>query len=79
MITVDAFKAKNHLSTLLEQVECGEEVLITRRGKPIARLVPEKNVDRERTAAAIEQIKALAKQCRLDGLSIRELRDQGRA
>jgi prevent-host-death family protein len=78
MNTVGAFEAKTHLSKLLEQVEHGEEVLITRRGKPIARLVPEKSLDRERTAAAIEQIKVLAKDCRLNGLSVRELRDEGR-
>jgi prevent-host-death family protein len=78
MITVGAFEAKTHLSTLLEQVERGEEVLITRRGKPIARMVPEKGLDRERTAAVIEQMKVLAKGCHLNELSVRELRDEGR-
>jgi prevent-host-death family protein len=33
--------AKSHLSTLLADVDAGEEVVITRRGKPVARLVPE--------------------------------------
>lgn len=78
MITVGTFEAKTHLSTLLERVERGEEVLITKRGKPIARLVPEKTLDRERIAATIGRIKELAKDCRLDGLSVRELRDEGR-
>lgn len=40
MATVtDTYSAKTHLSRLLDQVEQGEEVIITRRGKPVARLV----------------------------------------
>ena len=41
MITVGAFEAKTHLSALLARVEEGEDVLITKHGKPIARIVPE--------------------------------------
>jgi prevent-host-death family protein len=78
MITVGAFEAKTHFSTLLERVAHGEEVLITRHGKPIARLVPEHATDRKRVGAAIARLKELAKGCRLDGLSVRELRDEGR-
>ncbi len=41
MTTVtDTYSAKTHLSRLLDQVEQGEEVIITRRGKPVAKLVP---------------------------------------
>jgi prevent-host-death family protein len=79
MITVGVAEAKTQLSTLLDRVAGGEEVLITRHGRAIARLVPEHSVDRERVAAAIARLKELAKDCRLDGLSIRTLRDQGRA
>ena len=38
--TVSAYAAKTHLSRLLHSVETGQQFLITRRGKPIARLVP---------------------------------------
>lgn len=38
-ITVGAFEAKTKLSELLDKVEAGEEVVITRRGKEVARLV----------------------------------------
>lgn len=37
--TVSAFDAKTHLSQLLHEVENGKSILITRRGKPVARLV----------------------------------------
>ena len=39
MSTVSVHEAKTHLSHLLQQVEAGEEVVITRRGEPVARLV----------------------------------------
>ncbi len=40
MDTINLFDAKNRLSALVDQVEAGQEVTITRRGKPVARLVP---------------------------------------
>ena len=40
MKTVGAFEAKTHLSSLLEEVAGGAEILITRHGRPLARLVP---------------------------------------
>lgn len=40
MITIGTFEAKNRLSELLDKVEQGEEVVITRHGKPVARLAP---------------------------------------
>ena len=78
MLTVGAFEAKTHLSSLLERVERGEEVVITRHGKAVARLVPAARVDRERVAAAIAKLKELAKGQTLGGLCWKELRDEGR-
>lgn len=40
MSTVTLAEAKTHLSHLLDQVEAGEEIVITRRGQPIARITP---------------------------------------
>lgn len=40
MSTVTLAEARTHLSHLLDQVEAGEEVVITRRGQPIARITP---------------------------------------
>ncbi len=40
MSTVSVHEAKTHLSRLLQLVEAGEEVVIARAGKPVARLVP---------------------------------------
>ena len=78
MRKVGAFEAKTHLSALLEEVERGEEVVITRHGKPIARLVPEAEIDRERVDAAIAKLKELRAGSSLGDLSWKELRDEGR-
>lgn len=78
MVTVGAFEAKTHLSSLLERVERGEEVLITRHGKAIARLVPAAVVDRTRVNEAIAKLKTLRAGSGLGGLSWKELRDEGR-
>jgi prevent-host-death family protein len=78
MITVGAFEAKTHLSALLDRVAAGEEVVITKHGKPVARLVAERQVDRARAREAFEKLKALRKGTTLGGLSWKELRDAGR-
>lgn len=78
MITVGAFEAKTHLSTLLERVAAGEEVTITKHGKPIARLVKAEDLDRERAVQAVERLKQLRKGTTLGGLSWKALRDEGR-
>jgi prevent-host-death family protein len=49
MATIGAFEAKTKLAELLDRVERGEEIVITRRGKPAARLVPASS-QRGRTA-----------------------------
>lgn len=49
MRTIPAVEAKAHFSELLRAVEAGEEIVITRRGREIARLVPE----RPQSAAAV--------------------------
>jgi prevent-host-death family protein len=78
MITVGAFEAKTHLSALLDRVAEGEEVIITKHGKPVARLVSAARADRERVTDAFERLKLLRKQTTLGGLSWRALRDAGR-
>jgi prevent-host-death family protein len=78
MITVGAFEAKTHLSSLLDRVAEGEEVLITKHGKPIARLVSVARIDRERVNDAYEKLRLLRKQTTLGGLSWQALSDAGR-
>ena len=78
MITIGAFEAKTHLSSLLDRVARGEKVVITKHGKPVARLVSAAHIDRQRVNDAFEQLKLLRKRTTLGGLSWQELRDAGR-
>ena len=78
MITVGAFEAETHLSSLLERVAEGEEVVITKHGKPVAQLVGVAQIERERVNQAFEKLKLLRKQTTLGGLSWQALRDAGR-
>lgn len=58
MLEIGAFDAKNTLSALLDRVERGEEIVITRHGKPVARLIPDTaGIDRAVAAAAIQRIR----------------------
>jgi len=79
MIEIGAFEAKNKLSHLLDLAERGEEIIITRHGKQVARLLPVvKKFDREAALQAAEEITKLSKGVKLDGITIRELIDEGR-
>lgn len=80
MDTIGAFDAKTHLSALLERVAQGEEITITRRGRPIARLVPMGGAGARAGAAddVVRQLKILREGNRLRGLSIGKLRAAGR-
>jgi prevent-host-death family protein len=61
MKQVQASQAKTHLLELLDEVEKGETVVITRHGKPIARLVPDEEQRRADIRRAIEEIKEIRK------------------
>ena len=59
MREVQASEAKTHLLSLLDEVERGETLVITRHGKPIARIVPEPQGRQAEIDRAIEEIRAL--------------------
>jgi prevent-host-death family protein len=78
MAEVGAFEAKTHLSRLLDQVERGETIVITRHGRPVARLTPVGGSSLDDRRDAIAQLKELRKGQTLGGLSLRDLIDEGR-
>ncbi len=60
---IDIFEAKNKLSQLLDRVERGEEIVITRHGKSVARLMPiHEFTGRNEARAAMDRIRARAEQ-----------------
>jgi len=78
MKQVGVYEAKTKLARLLDEVEQGETITITRHGRPIARLVPV--CGRQRSVGeAIVAIREFRKGHRLDGLTVRELIEEGRS
>ncbi len=59
MATVTAFEAKTRFGQLLERVAQGEEILITRHDKPVARLVPEGRASLESVLGAVATLRNL--------------------
>lgn len=78
MTQIGAFEAKTHLSELLDRVEAGEELVIARHGRPIARLVPVADMQQQRAADAVKRLRALRHGATLGGIDWHELRDAGR-
>lgn len=79
MREVQASEAKTHLPQILDEVERGETVIITRHGRPIARLVPEILVRREEIEASIEKLKELRKRTgRISAEELLSARNEGR-
>ena len=79
MKTVQASEAKTHFLRLLDEVERGESIVITRRGKPVARIMPDSQHNTERARRAAAAIRALRAQTK--PVSIEEIlsaRDEGR-
>jgi prevent-host-death family protein len=84
---IGAFEAKNTLGSLLDRVERGEEIVITRHGRPVARLVP--NVDqpnKDEVQAAFDRLRERARRLvrenpdasAFDWEEVKKLRDEGR-
>lgn len=73
MITVPLAKAKNQLSELLDRVEQGETIVVTRHGKAVARLAPSEpaqdrsDSQRAKVQRALGKLKALSGGIDLDG------------
>jgi antitoxin (DNA-binding transcriptional repressor) of toxin-antitoxin stability system len=59
MTTMTAFETKLHFGDVLGRVQRGEEILITRYDKAIARIVPERQRDSHKIAAAVDGLLAL--------------------
>ena len=79
MREVGAFEAKTHLSALLDAVALGETILITKRGRPAARLVPPDIPDPRRTAQAAKNIRSLRERIGWATTNeILQMRDEGR-
>jgi prevent-host-death family protein len=64
MAKVTAFEAKTRFGELLERVARGEEVVITRHDKPVARLIPEGATRFDDVRRGVQGLRALQQQIR---------------
>ncbi len=79
MREIGAFEAKNKLGQLLDRVEAGDEVVITRYGKVVARLTPpEAAVNRQVAIEAAARIRQRRQGVTLGNIDIKELVAEGR-
>jgi prevent-host-death family protein len=82
METVGSFEAKTHLPELLRRVEQGESIVITKHGKPVARLVPVTSAkpkpDVKQAVEAMLAFRDRAGPTLGEGLTIRDLIEEGR-
>jgi prevent-host-death family protein len=77
---VSTVEAKNRLSALLAEVSNGTDVIITKRGKPIARLTAiEPTFDREKAHRAAVGLRKVSHEATLGGLKIKFLVNEGRS
>ena len=80
MQSMQASQAKTHFLRLLDRVERGETVVITRHGKAVARICPEEKVGHKELAQAVSEMRALRN--RIGRLSLEEIltaKNEGRA
>lgn len=86
METIGLFEAKTHLSELIARVEAGDEIVITRHNKPVAKLVPIAEVSPElvaRRKRALAELQAIGRKMIARGgpITVEEIlqwRDEGR-
>ena len=78
MRSIGAYEAKTHLPRLLDEVEKGERITITKHGRPVAVLVPPGTVARPDPDALVRWMREFRNSHPLEGVTIRELIDEGR-
>ena len=81
MRTVGSYEAKTHLPRLLDEVAAGETITITKKGKPVARLVPADwggAEDRRKAVEAMKRFRAEVNWRLPEGMTIRDMIEEGR-
>ena len=78
MELIGSYEAKTHLPALLERVAKGEEIIITKHGVPMARLVPVEKKRHRDVHSVIEELKIFRLGHKLRGISVRDMINEGR-
>ena len=77
---IGAFEAKTHFSQILEKAESGEDFVITKRGKPVAKIIPFEKKPEMTFKEAVEKLTEFRKLYRGEpgSFNIREAIEEGR-
>ena len=78
MDTVGAYEAKTRLSELIDRVQRGDRITITRHGVPVAMLVSPSGQPKRAARETIAELREYRKGLRLRGLSVRKMISEGR-
>jgi len=78
METVGAYEAKTHLPKLLERIIKGERITITKHGVPVAVLQPPESLRKSEPKKVIAELRKFRDKHRLNGLSLRDMIEEGR-
>ena len=79
MQTIPASEAKTHFLRILDAVERGESIVVTRHGRPVARICPQAEVEQDRVRKAVADILAIRSRTQpITQSEIRADRDRGR-
>jgi len=78
MRKIGAYALKSHLSEILDAVEHGQTVVVTRHGKPIARISPDAAEQREQANRALKLLLEFPRKPLPKGVTIRSLIEEGR-
>ena len=78
MERIGIYDARARLSELVERVEAGEEVILTRHGRPVVRMVAASAETDKSGAATVKRIRALRRELDVRGVDVRKLVVEGR-
>jgi prevent-host-death family protein len=78
MRRVGSYELKTHLSEVLDAVEHGQVVIVTRHGKPIARILPTEAAQRNEVGRAVRALLTFPRTPLPKGVTIRGLIEEGR-
>jgi prevent-host-death family protein len=78
MRSIGSYELKTHLSEVLDAVEHGQGVIVTRHGKPIARILPPEAAEVAEVSRAVKGLMAFPRTRLPKGVTIKRLIDEGR-
>jgi len=78
MTKINLSEAKAHFSSIIDKVASGDEIIITRHGHPLAKIIPIQSSPAKDIKTVFENIASIRRSTKTDGSTINELKNIGR-